>query len=166
MSNPLDMVSVRLADEGVPLRAIARATNTPSEQLRSKLHAALLEGLLLDLPREDWPPGFPRDQRALQLTRMVIENREAVQLAMQQLFGLTATEATLLMSLLSNQNVSKERIDMADNCFKVHIFNIRSRLEAHDIAIDTLWGYGYQLSPAGRHRLMDMVMARIREPVA
>jgi len=161
---PIDAVAVRLADEGVPLRAIARATNTPSDQLRENLKQALATGHLLDLPRDDWPPGFPRDQRALQLTRMVTENREQVTLVMQQLFSLTSTEATLLMSLLQNQNVSKERIDMADNCFKVHIFNIRHRLDSFGIVIDTIWGYGYQLSGQGRHRLMDMVMNRIREP--
>ena len=64
----VDAIAVRLADEGVPLRAIARATNTPSDQLRTKLREARDEGRLLDLPKEDWPPGFPRDQRALQLS--------------------------------------------------------------------------------------------------
>jgi hypothetical protein len=92
----VDAIAVRLADEGVPLRAIARATNTPSDQLRAKLREAHDEGRLLDLPKEDWPPGFPRDQRALQLSRMVTQNPEAVTLAASRVFGLTATEVSLL----------------------------------------------------------------------
>src|SRR3954465_15888923 len=59
--------AIRLADEGVPLRAIARATKIPSEELRTALEEARDDGRLIELPRDDWPPGFPRDQRALQL---------------------------------------------------------------------------------------------------
>ena len=98
----VDATAIRLADEGVPLRAIARATNTPSDQLRTKLREARDEGRLLDLPKEDWPPGFPRDQRALQLSRMVTQNPEAVTLAANHVFGLTATEVTLLMTLIQS----------------------------------------------------------------
>ena len=106
-------IAIRLADEGVPVAAIARATHIPSTRLYETLTLARMEGRLLDLPRDDWPPGCPRDQRALQLSRMVTQNPEAVHLAIQRVFALTPTEATILMTLLSSPDVPKERIDMA-----------------------------------------------------
>src|SRR4029077_5381528 len=89
--------AVRLADEGVPLRAIARATRIPSDELRDALYEAQQEGRLLELPRDDWPPGFPRDQRALQLSRLAVENKDALFIAVQQLFRLCKSEVPLLL---------------------------------------------------------------------
>ena len=135
---------MRLADEGVPLRAIARATNTPSDILRDKLHKAQDEGKLLGLPREDWPPGFPRDQRALRLSRMVTQDPETASLAMQQVFRLTPTEASLLMILIQSPNVPRERLGMTYRTVDVHICRIRRRLApyqisiAEDLALDVL----------------------------
>jgi DNA-binding response OmpR family regulator len=155
----VDAIVVRLADEGVPLQAIARATSTPSERLRAKLREARDEGRLLDLPREDWPPGFPRDQRALQLSRRVTQDPGAVSLAMQQIFHLTATEVSLLMALIQNANVPKERISMAHRTIDVHICRIRKALAPFGIAIATLWGYGYQLSDPHRRKAMDLILS-------
>ena len=68
-------IALYLAIEGVPIRAIARATHIPSSELREKLLDAQSDGRLLELPHDDWPPGFPRDQRALQLCRHGIGGR-------------------------------------------------------------------------------------------
>jgi DNA-binding response OmpR family regulator len=161
---PVEAIAVRLADEGVPLRAIARATSTPSDTLRTKLHEAQAQGRLLELPRDDWPPGFPRDQRALQLSRMVTQNPEAVTLAMQKIFGLTATEVGLLMTLIQNTSVPKTRINnMAHRTIDVHICHIRARLHPFGIAIATLWGYGYQLPVDDRRKVMDLILADVSD---
>lgn len=163
---PIETVAVRLADEGVPLRAIARATNTPSDQLRERLSEAKTNGVLVDLPKEDWPPGFPRDQRALQLSRMVADDRAAVELALQRVFRLTSTEIGLVLLLLANPSVPKERINMVHRTIDVHICNIRRRLAPFDIGIGTLWGYGYQLTTAARQRIMELILAHAAEPHA
>jgi hypothetical protein len=162
---PVEAIAIRLADEGVPLRAIARATATPSDTLREHLHDALSTGLLVGLPQEDWPPGFPRDQRALQLSRMVIEDKPAVTLAVQHLFGLTGTEAVLLMTLIQNKNVPKSRFaaEMAHKTVDVHVCRIRRRLARFGIDIATLWGYGYQLLPESRRRIMDLILVHVSE---
>lgn len=157
----METIAVRLADEGVPLRAIARATGTSSEAVRERLHQAHDNGTLVSLPKEDWPPGFPRDQRALQLSRLVADDREAVVLAMQQVFHLTATEVSLLMMLLQNPNVSKARIDMVHRTIDVHICNIRRRLAPFGIAVNTLWGYGYQLTADARQRVMELIVIKV-----
>jgi DNA-binding response OmpR family regulator len=148
-------VAVRLADEGVPLRAIARATCTPSEHLREQLHEARSDGRLLDLPKEDWPPGFPRDQRALELSRVVDADREGAKLAIQRVFKLTVTEASLLVMLLQNANISRERLAMPS--FDVHICHIRSRLARFGVTIETLRSYGYCLPEDGRRKILGLI---------
>ena len=155
---PVD-IAVRLADEGVPLRVIARTLHTPSDAIRQQLRAAHDDGQLVALPKEDWPPGFPRDQRALQLSRMVVEDKAAVVLALQRIFHLTATETSLFMLLLTNTTVPKQRINMVHRTIDVHIYNIRRRLAPFGIMIATLWGYGYQLSTESRQRIMDLLLA-------
>jgi len=143
------------------LRAIARATNTSSDDIRALLNYATSTGQLVELPKEDWPPGFPRDQRALQLSRMVVEDKAAVVLAMQQVFHLTSTEVGLMLLLLAHPSVSKERINMVHRTIDVHICNIRRRLAPHDISIGTVWGYGYQLTQTARHKIMELILERV-----
>jgi len=156
-------IAIRLADEVVPLRAIARAIKESSDVLRDRLRAAQAAGRLLDLPRDDWPPGFPRDQRALQLSRLVVENRDAVLLAVQQIFHMTPTEVGLLLVLLQHASLFKDRIDnmMPAKTVDVHICRIRKRLLPYGIEITTLWGNGYRLPLAGRRKTMDMIMQQV-----
>jgi len=153
--------AVRLADEGVPLRAIARATNMSSEDLRESLTTAQSEGRLIELPRDDWPPGFPRDQRALQLSRMVVANKEVVHLAVQHTFGMTPTEVQVLMLLIQNPIVAKTRSDMSSKAVDVFIHHIRKRLLPFGIKIITLWGYGYKLSVEDRRQTMDLILKHV-----
>jgi DNA-binding response OmpR family regulator len=152
--------AVRLADEGVPLRAIARATRVSSEDIRHQLHQAQSEGRLLALPHDDWPPGFPRDQRSLQLSRMAVENRHALNRAIQQLYNLTATEARLLLTLVQNDMMAKVRNDMTTRTVDVHIYNMRKVLKPFNLIIHTIWGFGYQLTVKDRRRAMDLILQR------
>jgi DNA-binding response OmpR family regulator len=155
-------IAVRLADEGVPLRAIARATKIASEDLRSALRTAKDTGRLLELPREDWPVGFPRDQRALQLSRMVTENREAFTFAVKDLFGLTRTQIALLLALIQHPSVPKDRVSTRpSNVVEVHVSHLRKRLAPFGINVATCWGYGYQLPADDRRKAMDLILARV-----
>jgi hypothetical protein len=153
--------AVRLADEGVPLRAIARAINIPSETLRDALAQARADGRLLELPRDDWPPGFPRDQRALQLSRLLVSDRDALLLTVQRVFKLTRSQAHLLLTLVQNDMVSKSRLDIPVKTVDVHICHIRQKIAAFGIAITTLWGYGYRLPPEAKRKAMDLLLASV-----
>ena len=154
-------LAIRLADEGIPLRAIARATLTPSAAIRDTLYQAKDEGRLVALPREDWPPGFPRDQRALQISRLISQDKPNLYLTVQQLFGLARIEVQLLLTLIQHEVVSKDRDDMAGRTMDVHICSMRKRLRPFKIKIITLWGFGFQLSLEDRRRAMDLILARV-----
>ena len=161
-------IAVRLADEGVPLRAIARAVRMPSSDLREQLHEALSDGRLLELPCDDWPPGCPKDQRALQISRMVRENREALHLVAMQLFGLTPSGARVLVKLLETERTSREALHVAlsrtsDPASDIKIVDVaicgmRKRLEKFGIEIVTLRAYGFQLSTEHRRRALDLLL--------
>jgi Transcriptional regulatory protein, C terminal len=153
--------AVRLADEGVPLRAIARATKIPSDDIRDVLFEAQRAGRLLELPRDDWPPGFPRDQRALQLSRMVVENKDALFIAVQQIFRLWQSEVPLLLALVQHDAMSKKRETMAEKTVDVHVCRMRKKLQPFEIVIRTVWGYGYQLSVEHRRKTMDLILRRV-----
>jgi hypothetical protein len=155
----LDTIAVAMADEGVPLRAIARVTKISSEILRERLRAAKDIGSLVELPRDDWPPGFPRDQRALQLSRLAARSRPELSATMQRVFGLPPTEVLLFPGLLQHDYLNKNCVSgMAAKTVDVHICQLRARLKPHRIAIETIWGTGYRLEAAGRRRAMDLIL--------
>lgn len=156
---PIDL-AIRLADEGVPLRAIARAVDVPSESLRDQLYKARDDGRLIELPKEDWPPGFPRDERALQLSRLMNRNRIEVAGAVRQLFTLTATEARVLLILVQSLRVARLRMGMGET-LDVHIHHLRTKLKPHKIRIETIWAYGYQLSAADRQAITALILQHV-----
>ena len=148
-----------MADEGVPLRAIARVTRISSEILRERLRAAKDIGSLVELPREHWPPGFPRDQRALQLSRLAARGRPELAVVMQRVFGLSPVGTGLFLDLLQRDYVNKSAVaGMEAKTVDVHICQMRARLRPLRIAIETIWGCGYRLSPSDRHRAMDLIL--------
>ena len=157
-------VAIRLADEGVPLRAIARATQISSSLLYETLNEAQRAGRLLELPRADWPPGCPRDQRALQLSRLVNENRPALLLAIRQLFRMTRIHADMMLHLVQHPIVLRDNALVDRKCFDVHICKIRRLLAPFDIRILTVWGSGHCLSDGDRRRAMDLILARLGAP--
>lgn len=153
--------AVRLADEGVPLRAIARATRIPSADIRDALYEAQRDGRLLELPRDDWPPGFPRDQRALQLSRLMAGNRRALFIAVQQVFSLQMAEVPLLLTMLQYEAMCKKRDDMTGRTVDVHICAMRKKLRPFGVTIHTIWGYGYQMAVDQRRKAMDIILRHV-----
>ena len=155
----LDSIAVAMADEGVPLRAIARVTRISSESLRERFTCCSGHWQLVELPREDWPPGFPRDQRALQLSRLAARSRPELAVVMQRVFGLSPVGTGLFLDLLQREYVDKSAVaGMEAKTVDVHIHYTRARLKPHRIAIQTIWGVGYRLEAADRRRAMDLIL--------
>ncbi|HEX6826122.1 MAG TPA: helix-turn-helix domain-containing protein [Nitrospiraceae bacterium] len=154
-------IALRLADEGVPLRAIARAVATPSAEIYAVLIEARRDGRIVNLPRDDWPPGCPRDQRALQLSRLAAADPAMLLVTIQEIFLITRTPARLLLRLTQHDLVPREGTDVSPNCLDVHICKLRNQLRPLKLRILTLWGQGYRLPLADRQRIMEMILAKI-----
>ncbi len=175
MSTPLTPLEIiagiatRLADEGIPLRAIARALKLPSEDIREQLHSAIADGNLLEMPREDWDPKVPRNDRLPSRIYGLVDDKDAFCLASKRVFKLTNMQARLLLQLMKRPQVTREQLHSESDPLKmkdgtnikiidVVVHHIREKLEPHKIVITTWWGKGYFMDPAAKAacaRLLD-----------
>jgi hypothetical protein len=146
----LSEVAVRLADEGVPLQAIARATRIPSDELREQLQAAQEDGRLINLPAHDWPPHDAKPRQVL------AEDRDQQVVALRAICGATRSEGTILLALVRSDSISKHGYP-SPGAIDVHVFHLRRRLEPFGIGIISVHGHGYRLKSEDRRRLQGMI---------
>jgi hypothetical protein len=166
---PLDPVisaiAVRLADEGIPVRAIARAVKYTSEDIRDALHIAIDCGQIVAMPRDDWPAGVLRDNRIPEaLGRVKLENENLI-FNIARLFKVTKLQAALFSVLLKRTEVIKDTLHQViesrrkpnkeetdPKMVDVVICHLRKRLEAFGIEIETQWASGYYMTPEMRKK--------------
>ena len=175
LAPPLSDIAVRLADEGVPLRAICRSLKCEAEIARFTIHQAIDDGTILEMPREDWPPTGCRSSRLPTLKR---GNEDAAFLLnCMRFLGVTKLHAKVLHVLIRRNEVTKEAIHhaikekerLSDHAnpsgiklVDVVIHHLRKRLKRFDIKINTIWGIGYEIEPASKRVLLEMIQAGIR----
>jgi DNA-binding winged helix-turn-helix (wHTH) protein len=164
-------VAIRLADEGVPVRAIARAVHMPAELLRPHFERAKLVGRLVDLPREDWPPGVPRAHRVPDLQPIADVDEEVLKAWIMQAFAMTAGQARMFLALIRRREVHRDQLHsiynerdggVADTEVKivdVQICMMRKLLKDKGIEIRTLWSFGYCMTTANRRCALELLLA-------
>lgn len=152
-------IAVRLANEGVPVRAIARAVQAPSADIRVHLESARAHGDLIDIPCDDWPAGYPREQRLLQLSRLVTHNKPALQMALRSIFKLAPVQVPILLLLLSNDEVARHRLIAAGTAsLTVNLCRLRRQLSTFGLKIETMYGYGYFMPAPHRRKALDLIL--------
>lgn len=166
----ITQAAVRLADEGIPVRAIARSLKTPSDEIYDILKDAVLTGTLIELPVDDWPPGSKRSKRhALQGTPL--EDEETFQFACVRAFKVTRLEVSVLSLLLKRAQATKEQLHHAikqtrpgenrdeidPKIVDVVICHMRKKLKDHKIRIETVWGLGYLIPTADREKALALI---------
>lgn len=166
----VEAVAVRLADEGIPVRAIARATHLPSDQVYEALRDAIAQGLIVEMPRDDWPAGTSRSSRS-PISGTHLDNDERLKCACTRYFKASPLEAAMLALILKRDEVTKEQlhtvieqgrgpgrepteIKMVD----VMICKLRKKLTSHDIEIKTMWGLGYFMTRQSRDRAVALLL--------
>lgn len=171
----LARVAARLADEGIPVRAIARSIEFPSDVIRESLIDALGRGAILDIPRDDWPPTVKRDARTPFPVGEQPDDR-AIVVECTRLFKVTRLQASLLSVLIRRKEASKEMLhQVVETCrhtrlnksdalettdpkiVDVVIYHIRQKLKPHLLEVTTLWGHGYCMAPEMRKRAADLL---------
>lgn len=167
-----DAVAVRLADEGIPVRAIARATALPSEEVYETLRDAIARGSIVEIPRDDWPPGSGRSTRSA-FTGTPLEQEQHLKTACARFFGASPLEAAMLATMLRRTEVTKEQLHNAieqarpgtnreptdPKIVDVMICKLRKKLRIHNLEIKTMWGMGYLMSAAHREQATQMLLA-------
>lgn len=160
-------IAVRLADEGVPTRAIVRALMITYDDVVEALKAAKERGMILNLPRDDWPPGTRRDERQPDTVPLELEDEHMVMLAIRT-FNLTPTMGKIFVALMRRPEMTKNSLHvvtrrndgfiapgkrkdkMSDTkIVDVYICKMRTRLPK-SIPIETMWGCGYYIPTSGK----------------
>lgn len=167
---PLLAIVVKLADEGIPIRAIARSVKISSSELYEMLRDALEAGLLVEIPKDDWPAGTSRSARAL-FNGTFLETEVALANACARFFKASPLEAAMLAVMLRRNEVTKEQLHTVverkrqgkpptdQKIVDVMICKLRKKLLPHDIIIETMWGMGYLIPLAGRELTMKLLLA-------
>lgn len=173
----VEQIVIRMADEGVPLRAIARCTKIPSDNLREVFQEAIDRGAILETPVEDWPAGTNRGNRSPAAVAMTTLDDEQLRLYLQLLFKTTPQESAILAPFLRRPEVPRshlEAIIAADResgevpdlkIIDVTICKVRKKLKPHNLIINVIFGRGYEMPKADRQRAVELVLkhAKSRE---
>ena len=168
---------VRLADEGVPVRAIARATKLSSEDIRDLIHTATDLGQIVGMPRDDWPAGVSRDTRRPDLGGALRLDDEKMIFNISRLFKVTKLQAALFAVLIKRTEVIKETLHQViesrrkpnkeetdPKMVDVVICHLRQRLEPFEITIETQWASGYYMTLDMRKKanlLLEQFISRL-----
>ncbi len=156
-------IAQRMALEGIPVRAIARSLKQDAGLIYDTLEAAQQQAIIIDMPKDDWPPTAKRADHAPAFKPGLRDDDLAF--ACRQVFKLTPLQAAFMVALLKNSRVDKtkfhilienlrnNRLDSqpsdkeptAPKMVDVVICHLRKRLKKVDqgIEINTNWGDGY-----------------------
>lgn len=163
-----DHVLVRLADEGIPAAALARAFKRPLADILEVLKDALENGELIELPASDWPPGTRRENRLPTVSPVRVKDAEDLAVPIQRVFGMTKAESRFLAALLHRREMSKPSLHVAlsgddpitdAKIVDVYACHVRRKLLPYQIRIETIWGRGYALTRENA----DAVLARLAD---
>jgi hypothetical protein len=143
-------LAVRLANEGIPVKAIARAVQSSSADIWLHLEEAQVTGRLLTLPPADWPA----DSRPMAINRA---NQETNVRLLRRLFTMTPREGEILLLLLARTEVRLKEISSQFEIARVFVSRLRRRLKPFRITIHSLYGLGYYIPLAQRQRLLDLI---------
>lgn len=164
-------IAVRLADEGVPIKAMARSLFVSYTELMDHLKEAKDHGMILTIPRDDWPVGSRREDRLPDALPLEMEDTQMTLLA-GRVFGLGPAIARMLVVLLRRAEMTKQALHLATQgeagtkggdahikTVDVQIHKLRQKLTPHGIIIETIWGRGYYVpkeSKALAFKVMDI----------
>jgi hypothetical protein len=176
---PLDEpLIVRMALEGIPVRAAARCTKFPSDKVRDVLLEAFSLGTIAQMPRDDWSPLLTRDKRVPEYAKTGVDDALLI-LNVVRLFGVTQQQACLLLVLIKRREVTRKmlhaviesrrphpKVETEPKIVDVVICKLRKKLEPLGLRIETVWSCGYFMSEEHRKTAMGMLNALLDHPNA
>ena len=165
--------ATNMANEGIPVAAIARVLLISYGYVTDMLHEALLQGHIAEMPRSDWPPGVRIREHipTIPVTRKT-SNAE-IEIVCRKLFKLTNLEAGFVVLLLKVEHATKEKLhnvietqraarasrpdnmEMTDQkMVDVIICKLRKKLKVIDpeFIISTVWAGGYYIDPSVKEK--------------
>lgn len=173
----VEAVAVRMADEGIPVRAIARTTRLSSDDIYEVLRSAIDRGIITQLPKDDWTAGTQRTDRN-PFIGSGLEDEEVLKVACARRFKTTRLESSMLAVMLKRREVTKQQLHLVieqnrDNnrdptdpkMVDVIICKLRKKLKPYDIEVGTIWGIGYLLEAGAREKAIALLQAADLPPL-
>lgn len=169
-------ILIRMALEGIPVRAIARVLGIPSETVRPALATALRSGAIVQLPRDDWPPQAGREHRVPEYAKTGIDN-DLLILNVVRLFGVTQQQACLLLMLIKCREVTRKMLhgvsrrpqpkaETEPKIVDVVICKLRTKLKPFGLRIETVWSCGYYMPTEDRKKALKLLTEFLEDPNA
>lgn len=168
----------RAAAEGIPVGAIARFMKVPYNDVNEALQMALAGGLIVAVPRADWPGSQHWDARTRPALPGKKDDPAEIEFACRNQFKLTALEAGFMVALVNKSCADKEKLhgiveeqrrkratrpdsnEPTDpKMVDVIICKLRQKLRGfgYDDFIKTIWGKGYFIEPAQKRILLAAI---------
>ncbi len=173
-----ELLVARMAHEGIPIRAIARSIELPSDRVRAAVQEAFKAGLLVQLPRDDWPAQLPRDHRVPEYSKTGLDPA-LLTLNVVRLFGVTQQQACLLLMLMKRKEATRKmlhnviegrrphpKVETAPKIVDVVICKLRTKLEKFGLEIKTVWSCGYYMPSEDRKKALQMLNDFLEQPNA
>lgn len=170
-------IAVALADEGVPVRAIARSVKIAGEDVYDILKNAIDEGRLISLPKDDWPPSGRKSARYQAENTVLSFDDDTLSMACSSRFKLSRLQAAVFLALLRRPpEISKMQLHNAIEANRgnadeptdlkmvdVVICLIRKKIRAVDplLLIDTIWGKGYAMAVPARDLALHYIATHL-----
>lgn len=160
-----DHLIVRLADEGIPIGAICRATKRPRDEVLEIVEEARQQGQIVEVPASDWPVGSRRGGRAPVVSPRRTEDLDELLMPLMRLYGLTLKQATVLGCLLRGSKskptlhraISGDEAETVPKIVDVIICTLRKKLLPFELQVETIWGRGYSLVPESARTIVAAV---------
>lgn len=169
------------ARQGTAIDAISRALVVPEDFVRSCCNRAVNSGVIVAMPPDTSADKKSALQIELTNVRAQLDDarnqlRDLREDQTENAFsyyiggsvGLTHKEAIIVCALLDGRHVSKTRIynDLYDmrssneqpdpKIIDVFMCKTRAKLRKHGVSIDTVWGYGYTMTPDNIERMKKL----------
>ena len=160
-----DHLVIRLADEGVPIAAIARVTHRSSEDVELIVRGGIASGLIQIMPAPDWPAGSRVEKRWPTVPAIDVGAINELGMVLRVKLDVTTTEARFLAALLLNERASRSLLmsvsisgrALSDKAVDVFATRVRKKVRLFDSNVECIWGEGYFIPEEGRTAILNHV---------
>lgn len=166
-----ELVVIRLADEGIPVRAIARSVKLPSNEVYEVLKTAFHQGTIVEMPKDEWPIGSTRNSRRV-FSGTKLEDEDELRTTCTLCFRTSRLETYILCYLLKRNQATKAQLHQViegarpgspdeptdEKMVDVMIHHVRKKLRPHKFQINTVWGMGYLIPAVDRKAIIDALI--------
>jgi DNA-binding response OmpR family regulator len=164
---------IRAAYEGVPIGTLHRIFNCGRDpvDIRFLLHKAVSDGVLIDMPAEDWPRGSTRAERSPCASQpvTVLPDHELI-LKMAHVLKTTKLEGNILLVVLRRGYASRDQLHDAVEANRgnpdeatdkkivdVVVCKLRKKLAPWGLKLHTIHSQGYEMFIECRERAWKII---------